>query len=86
MLHAIIAASALALTGPQLGSPAPDFHLRTVDGKPVALADFRGKTLVINEWATWCPPCREETPDLIASAKKLGASGDVVGLVSRLPR
>jgi peroxiredoxin len=80
MLHAIIAATALALTGPQVGSPAPDFHLRTLDGKPVALADFRGKTLVVNEWATWCPPCREETPDLIASAKKLGAKGDVVFL------
>jgi thiol-disulfide isomerase/thioredoxin/Flp pilus assembly protein TadD len=80
MLHAIIAATALALTGPQAGSPAPDFHLTTLDGKPVSLADFRGKTLVLNEWATWCPPCREETPDLIAAAKKLGAKRDVVFL------
>jgi thiol-disulfide isomerase/thioredoxin/tetratricopeptide (TPR) repeat protein len=80
MLHAIIAAAALALTGPQVGSPAPNFHLTTLDGKPVSLADFRGKTLVLNDWATWCPPCREETPDLIAAAKKLGAKRDVVFL------
>lgn len=80
MLHAIVAAAALALTGPQVGAPAPDFHLVTVEGKHVSLADFRGKTLVLNDWATWCPPCREETPDLIKSAKKLGAKGDVVFL------
>ncbi|MDB5027152.1 MAG: alkyl hydroperoxide reductase/Thiol specific antioxidant/Mal allergen [Candidatus Eremiobacteraeota bacterium] len=80
MLHAIITATALALTGPQVGAPAPDFHLTTLEGKPVALGDFRGKTLVLNEWATWCPPCRQETPDLIALAKKQGAKGDVVFL------
>jgi thiol-disulfide isomerase/thioredoxin len=80
MLHAIIAASALALTGPQVGAPAPDFHLTTLDGKPVSLAAYRGKTLVLNEWATWCPPCRMETPDLIAIAKKTRATGDVVFL------
>lgn len=80
MLHAIVAATALALTGPQVGAPAPDFHLTTLDGKPVSLAGFRGKTLVLNDWATWCPPCREETPDLIAAARKLRATGDVVFL------
>src|SRR5665213_676813 len=80
MLHAIVAAAALALTGPQVGSPAPDFHLTTLEGKHLTLADFRGKTLVLNDWATWCPPCREETPDLIAAAKKLSGSGEVVFL------
>jgi peroxiredoxin len=80
MLHAMLAATALLLTGPQVGAPAPDFRLTTLDGKTVSLADFRGKTLVLNEWATWCPPCRDETPDLIAVAKKLGAKRDVVFL------
>jgi peroxiredoxin/tetratricopeptide (TPR) repeat protein len=80
MLHAILAATALVLTGPQVGTPAPDFRLTTLDGKAVSLADFRGKTLVVNDWATWCPPCREETADLIAAAKKLGAKRDVVFL------
>src|SRR5665213_3245992 len=41
----------------------------TTGGKTVRLADFRGKTLVINVWGSWCPPCRLETPDLIAEAK-----------------
>jgi peroxiredoxin/tetratricopeptide (TPR) repeat protein len=80
MLHALIVATALTLTGPQVGQPAPDFHLTTLEGKPVSLADYRGKTLVVNEWATWCPPCRQETPDLIAAAKKLGRSGEVAFL------
>ncbi len=80
MLHAIVAATALALTGPQVGAPAPDFHLTTLEGRTVSLAGYRGKTLVINTWATWCPPCREETPDLISSAKRLVARGDVAFL------
>jgi peroxiredoxin/tetratricopeptide (TPR) repeat protein len=80
MLHAILAASALVLTGPQVGSAAPEFHLTTLDGKHLSLSDFRGKTLVINTWATWCPPCREETPDLIATAKRLTAGHDVAFL------
>ncbi|HEY0613943.1 MAG TPA: redoxin domain-containing protein, partial [Candidatus Elarobacter sp.] len=80
MIHIVVAVAALALSGPQLGSPAPDFHLTTLDGKRVSLADFRGKTVVLNEWATWCPPCRDETPDLVAVAKKLGGKGDVVFL------
>ena len=61
------AMSPAALSGPQVGSPAPDFALPTIAGKTVRLSDFRGKTLVINIWATWCPPCREETPGLVKS-------------------
>lgn len=64
-----------ALTGPALGAPAPDFALQTIDGKRVTLAQYRGKTLVLNVWATWCPPCRLETPDLGRSARELRARG-----------
>ena len=64
-----------ALTGPQVGAPAPAFALVTIDGKPVTLDGFKGKTLVINVWGTWCPPCREETPDLLAAAPGLMRSG-----------
>ncbi|HTJ26338.1 MAG TPA: redoxin domain-containing protein [Candidatus Limnocylindria bacterium] len=56
--------------GPQLGEPAPDFALTTIDGRPVRLADYRGKTLVINVWGSWCPPCRIETPDLADAARR----------------
>ncbi|MBC5810929.1 MAG: redoxin domain-containing protein [Candidatus Eremiobacteraeota bacterium] len=59
------------LTGPQVGKPAPDFVLKTLDGKTVRLSDYRGKTLVVNVWATWCPPCRQEMPDLLSSYASL---------------
>lgn len=47
---------------------APEFTLNDVDGKPVSLADFRGRVLVINFWATWCPSCRKEMPSLERAA------------------
>lgn len=43
----------------------------TIDGDPISLADFAGQTVVINVWGSWCPPCRAETPDLVAAEKEL---------------
>ncbi|MEA2665188.1 MAG: cytochrome c biosis protein CcmG, thiol:disulfide interchange protein DsbE, partial [Candidatus Eremiobacteraeota bacterium] len=63
-------AAAGLLPGPVVGQPAPDFALTTIDGKRVRLADYRGRTLVVNVWGSWCPPCRLETPDLVAEAKR----------------
>jgi peroxiredoxin/tetratricopeptide (TPR) repeat protein len=71
-------AAAPAVTGPVVGAPAPDFSMQTLAGKTVTLASFRGKTLVINTWATWCPPCRAEMPELIATARTLQKSGVAV--------
>jgi peroxiredoxin len=64
-----------ALTGPQIGQPAPAFSLTTIDGKTVTLDSHRGKTLVLNIWATWCPPCRGETSDLLAAYARLHKDG-----------
>lgn len=48
----------------RVGSVAPDFTLKTFSGEEITLTDLRGKVVVINFWATWCPPCREEMPSM----------------------
>jgi peroxiredoxin len=50
--------------GPQVDKLAPDFKLQSLDGQTVSLGDFRGKPVLLNFWATWCPPCRAEMPFL----------------------
>jgi cytochrome c biogenesis protein CcmG/thiol:disulfide interchange protein DsbE len=67
--HAALAAA------PAVGSLAPDFSLQTAAGKPLRLSDLRGKVVVLNFFATWCPPCRAETPDLVSTAAAYGARG-----------
>ncbi|HEY4432659.1 MAG TPA: TlpA disulfide reductase family protein [Paenibacillus sp.] len=46
------------------GDIAPDFELNTPDGESLKLSDFRGQKVIVNMWATWCPPCRVEMPDM----------------------
>jgi cytochrome c biogenesis protein CcmG, thiol:disulfide interchange protein DsbE len=65
----------------RIGSNAPDFTLQDSDHK-ITLSQFRGQVVVLNFWATWCPPCIEETPSLVQMQARLKSKGVVVLAVS----
>lgn len=48
----------------EVGTPAPDFQARDLSGRPVSLGELRGEVILLNIWATWCGPCREEMPSM----------------------
>src|ERR1035441_5844508 len=60
------------------GDTAPEFTIRADNGRTVSLPNFGGKLLVLNFWATWCPPCVQETPSLSQFAAAYAAKGVVV--------
>jgi DsbE subfamily thiol:disulfide oxidoreductase len=64
-----------------VGSPAPDFTLNDLDGNPVSLRDLRGQVVFLNFWATWCPPCRAEMPEIESIHQKYKDKGvTVIGI------
>jgi cytochrome c biogenesis protein CcmG/thiol:disulfide interchange protein DsbE len=67
---------------PLLDAPAPAFELPTLDGGQAALADYRGRPVIVNFWASWCIPCRQEFPLLAAARDRHAASGlEILGIV-----
>ena len=71
-------------SGPGLakGQPAPNFTLPDLDGQMVSLADYRGKVVLLNIWATWCPPCLEEMPSMEKLYQELKGEGFEILAVS----
>lgn len=63
---------------PKVGAAAPDFRLRGLDDVPLSLGQFRGQTVVLTFWATWCAPCRVEFPAFEAAYQRYAAQGLVV--------
>jgi cytochrome c biogenesis protein CcmG/thiol:disulfide interchange protein DsbE len=59
---------------------APEFVLKTLEGKTVKLSDFKGKIVIIDFWATWCPPCRKGIPDLVELQKTYKKDLVIVGI------
>ena len=67
---------------PLLDQPAPDFRLQTVDGGSVALSDLRGRPVIVNFWASWCVPCREEFPLLRQARERHRSDGlEILGII-----
>lgn len=74
------AAAGVLPPAPGVGHPAPDFSLTTTSGETFKLSDLRGKPVVLNFWATWCPPCRAELPEMQAASQRLAGQVAIVGV------
>jgi peroxiredoxin len=73
--------AAIAAEAPKKGDAAPDIQLTDLDGKAVKLADFKGKVVYVDFWATWCPPCRHALPHTQKLSERNETKGDKPDLV-----
>jgi peroxiredoxin len=78
--HAGTASGDQSLTPIPERPAAPEFDLKDPEDRPQRLADYRGKAVILNFWATWCPPCREEMPSMQRAHEAV--SGDGIALVA----
>ncbi len=82
----ILCAAAMAFASATVGDAAPALVVPELDGQPFDLSEQRGKVVVVNFWATWCPPCREEMPALDAFYRRYHGQGlEMIGLSADRP-
>jgi peroxiredoxin len=74
-LAGAIAYPLLVRAAPATGATAPDFVLKGIDGRNLRLSEYRGDTVVLSFWASWCGPCLEEMPDFIALQRRYAERG-----------
>lgn len=79
-----LAAFGMAGRPPLVGAPAPEIILKDLQGQAVKLSGLRGKVVLLNFWATWCKPCKEEMPAIQASYDKLRDQGFTVLAINEL--
>lgn len=68
------------LPGLRIGVKAPDFELENLSGEKVKLSDYRGKKVILNFWATWCPPCKKEMPAMEKFYQKAGDDVEILAV------
>jgi len=71
-----------AAGGHQVGAPAPEIRVESLGGKALGLSDYRGKVVLLDVWASWCAPCKQELPVLDDMAKRLRGDGVEILAVS----
>jgi peroxiredoxin len=77
----LVAAAVGSVAQGKIGDQAPQFSMRAINGRPINLANYRGKVVLLNFWATWCTPCQTEMPRFVAFQRQLGPKGfQVVGI------
>jgi peroxiredoxin len=78
IIASIAIQSPAALASVKIGTTAPNFTLKSASGKNLKLSEYRGKVVLLNFWATWCGPCREEIPQLNKLQRKFKSGGFTV--------
>ena len=81
LLLAVVLLATPAVTLAQAPRSAPEGVLKDLQGRTVRLTDFKGKVVLLNFWATWCPPCRAEIPELLKWQREYGSKGlQIIGV------